>query len=89
MAKRSSPVADPISDDPPVRPPIPPETLPDTGEPFHHPPLRITCSSPGFRRAGVVHAAVADHPADTFTREQLEALSTEPKLKLSPAPESE
>lgn len=67
----------------------PPPDKPPAAEAFRHPPVRITCSTPGFRRAGVSHPAVADHPADTFTREQIEAFQAEPMLKLSPVPEAE
>lgn len=43
--------------------------------------IRITSTTPGFRRAGLVHpAGPADHPADSLTPEQLEALLAEPRL---------
>lgn len=69
--------------------PTPQPAAAQAAEVFHHPPVRITCSTPGFRRAGVSHPALADHPADTFTKEQLEAFRDEPMLKLSPVPEAE
>ncbi|NIX75390.1 HI1506-related protein [Microvirga terricola] len=42
--------------------------------------LRILCSRPGFRRAGVAHPADKTWPADAFTEEQLEQLRAEPLL---------
>lgn len=43
--------------------------------------LRITAKSDGFRRGGVAHSATATLvPAETFSPEQLEALSREPML---------
>ena len=74
--------------EPTPSPASPPDASP-AAEAFHHPPVRIISSIPGFRRAGVAHPAIADHPADTFTREQLEAFAAEPVLKLSPVPEAE
>ena len=42
---------------------------------------RITSTTPGFRRAGLSHPARAvDHPADSLTPEQLDALMAEPRL---------
>lgn len=42
---------------------------------------RITSTIPGFRRAGLSHPARAvDHPADSLTPEQLDALLAEPRL---------
>ena len=42
---------------------------------------RITSTIPGFRRAGLSHPARAvDHPADSLTPEQLDALMAEPRL---------
>jgi hypothetical protein len=49
-------------------------------EPEVHGPLRIVCSQPGFRRAGIAHPASATHPADTFSAAQLAQLRAEPKL---------
>lgn len=69
--------------------PTPTPAAAQAAEVLHHPPVRITCSTPGFRRAGVSHPALADYPADTFTKEQLEAFRDEPMLKLSPVPEAE
>lgn len=40
--------------------------------------VRITCSRPGFRRAGVAHGAVKTWPADTFSTEQLAQLRADP-----------
>lgn len=51
--------------------------------------LRIRCARPGFRRAGVAHAAgPVDWPAGAFTAEQLAALQAEPMLDVEvlPAP---
>ncbi len=43
--------------------------------------LRITSKVDGFRRAGLSHPAVAaDHPAESLTDEQIEALKAEPML---------
>jgi hypothetical protein len=42
---------------------------------------RITSKKDGFRRAGLSHPARAvDHPADSLTPEQLDALMAEPRL---------
>ncbi|WP_431281655.1 hypothetical protein ACQW02_19915 [Humitalea sp. 24SJ18S-53] len=63
-----------------------------TETPAVHGPLLIVCSRPGFRRAGVVHAAETIWPADTFGADQLAALGAEPLLwvadaiALEPAP---
>lgn len=43
--------------------------------------LRITARRDGFRRAGLAHPArPVDHPIETFTAEQVEALKAEPQL---------
>ncbi|UJX43040.1 hypothetical protein K9F62_10325 [Desulfovibrio sp. JY] len=43
--------------------------------------IRITSKIQGFRRAGMSHPDVpTDHPADTFTAEQLAALKAERNL---------
>ena len=42
---------------------------------------RITSTTPGFRRAGLVHpAGPVDHPADSLTPGQIDALLAEPRL---------
>jgi len=42
---------------------------------------RITSTIPGFRRAGLSHPARAvDHPADSLTSAQLDALLAEPRF---------
>ncbi len=40
----------------------------------------ITCTQPGFRRAGMAHPDRAEYPAGFFSAEQLEQLRGEPKL---------
>lgn len=42
--------------------------------------IRIRCDRPGFRRAGIAHAASAVYPAGTFSEEQLRILRAEPLL---------
>lgn len=42
----------------------------------------ITCTAPGFRRAGRVHPAKAEYLEGFWTDEQLEELRSEPKLRV-------
>lgn len=44
------------------------------------PAVTITCTQPGFRRAGIAHPAHAEYPAGTFDAEQLAQLQAEPRL---------
>ncbi|MBN8917744.1 MAG: hypothetical protein J0I31_19275 [Rhizobiales bacterium] len=44
--------------------------------------IRITCSRPGIRRAGVSHGAVATWPAGTFDDTQLKLLRADPAFKV-------
>lgn len=42
--------------------------------------IKILCSRPGFRRAGMEHPKEQIYPADYFTNFQLEVLKNEPVL---------
>lgn len=43
--------------------------------------LRITAFHDGYRRAGMAHSAKpVDHPADRFTKTQIEQLLADPRL---------
>lgn len=43
--------------------------------------FRITAKTEGFRRCGVAHPSQpTDHPADRFTKEEIEILKAEPML---------
>ncbi|WP_459677192.1 HI1506-related protein [Acidisoma sp. 7E03] len=42
----------------------------------------VTCRTPGFRRAGIVHPARKEYPLDAFTQEQLDAFEAEPELEV-------
>lgn len=45
--------------------------------------IRITAKAAGFRRCGLAHNNTpTDHPADTFSDEQLEILKNDPMLKI-------
>ena len=47
---------------------------------FGH-PISITCTTPGFRRAGIAHpAGPTGYPAGRFTVEQFAQLEAEPRL---------
>jgi hypothetical protein len=48
--------------------------------------LRVTSKVDGFRRADMAHPAVAtDHPIDSLSKEQIEALKGEPMLVVEEA----
>jgi len=49
--------------------------------------IRILCRRPGFRRAGVAHAADRTWPDGSFTEAQLDQLRTEPLLTVIEVPE--
>ena len=44
--------------------------------------VRILCAVPGFRRAGVAHAADTVWPVDAFSAEQWAQIAAEPNLTL-------
>lgn len=45
--------------------------------------VRIRADKEGFRRAGLKHSKTpVDHPADSISDDQMEALVNEPKLKV-------
>ena len=46
--------------------------------------IRIISSKDGFRRAGLAHTKEPkEYPVDQFTKDQLEALKTEPMLTVT------
>ncbi|MBA4709569.1 HI1506-related protein [Aquitalea aquatica] len=52
--------------------------------------IRITALSDGFRRAGMAHSATpTEHPDDSFSQEQLQALQAEPLLLVEVLPDPE
>jgi hypothetical protein len=44
--------------------------------------IRIKALTEGIRRAGMAHYGEKSYPLDTFTKEQVEALENEPRLKV-------
>lgn len=46
----------------------------------------VVCARPGFRRAGLVHPAYAEHPPGSLTDEQIAALLAEPMLAVTIVP---
>ncbi|MBS0995845.1 HI1506-related protein [Gluconobacter cerinus] len=47
---------------------------------LHDGDIVVTCSEPGFRRAGLEHPHMKVHPEGSLTDEQLKMLRAEPKI---------
>ncbi|MFT9448426.1 HI1506-related protein [Gluconobacter japonicus] len=49
---------------------------------LHDGDIVITCSEPGFRRAGMEHPHMKVHPEGSLTETQLKMLRAEPKISV-------